>query len=217
MRRQSGFVTAVSAILVALSLGASACTMDSSVEAARSDQVVNPGAALSPTANKDWYELIAREKQHAVSPEAMDKDLVYQPMLRHDGSRIVDPNWITSVAQTLSDGTTVRGCTLRYDDRIALLITPTDKVIDPETEARKRVVSPDVTGETRLWRVVKVRGTTGLARSATTQKWESGDVIVVPSVVEWQVASGGPAPYLTYALVGDVPVERLISIAHDLR
>jgi hypothetical protein len=217
MKKSIPLAVAVIGTLLASALGASACSPGESTVTNSTAEFVNPGAALAPTANEDWYELLAREKEHGTSLQIMSDELAYEVVLRQGESKVLTPNWITVVDQTLSDGTVVRGYTLRYDDRIALFITPTDREMDVQAEIETRVITPDIKGETHPWHVVTVCGLDGVARSATTQKWESGDTMALPSVVEWQVASRGPAPFLRYALVGDAPVGQLISMAAQLK
>lgn len=202
---------------VVVVLSAAACSVEGLTPATDEVEFVNPGAALAPTANEDWYELIAREKEYGISFQRMRDEVPYEVLLRGGSSSVPIPNWVTVVDQTLRDGTIVTGYTLRYGDRIALFITPTDGKMDANVEVKEREITPDVTGESHPWHVVSIRGVEGVARSATTQKWESGDMMAVPSVVEWQVACDGPAPFIRYALVGDVPVEDLILVAGSLR
>ncbi|MCK8115929.1 hypothetical protein [Anaerosoma tenue] len=194
-----------------------ACSVEVLAPATDEGEFINPGAALAPTANEDWYELIAREEEYGISFQRMLEEVPYAVLLRGDSSSVLSPNWVTVVDQTLSDGTIVTGYTLRYGDRIALFVTPTDRKMDANTEAKDREITPDVTGERHPWNVVSIRGVEGVARSATTQKWQSGDMMAVPSVVEWQVVCEGPAPFIRYALVGDIPIDDLIIIADSLR
>lgn len=177
----------------------------------------NPGAPMVPTANKDWYEMIANDPEARVTWDEVKNETRLGALVRHGAAGEMSPNWITPVAQSLQDGSTVMGYTLRYSDRIALLITPTDRVIDVDAALSERTIDADVNGNERLWRVVGVRDKRGLGREKTTQKWESGDKIELPSVLEWQSSSSGPSPLITYALVGDVPINQLQAIAAKMQ
>ncbi len=191
---------------------------ESSSSSQLSGEYLNPGAPMAPTANEDWYDLLSREETMGISPQEMKSQMEIDPLLRTAATGLeLAPNWVTPVAQTLSDGTVVMGYTLRYDDRIALIITPTDRVMDPAAEAQERTIDPDVNRVTHPWRLTSVRGVKGLARNGTVQKWQSGDEMALPSAIDWQEPSDGPAPYVRYTLIGDVPVGQLQAIAAQLR
>lgn len=179
---------------------------------------INPGAPMAPTANQDWYDLIAREETAGVAFEKVLADDELDPLLRVDEQqRVETPNWVVPVAQTLAGGRIVMGYSLRYDDRIAVLITPADAPMDPALEASQRTIDPDEERVTHPWRQASVRGTKGIARNGTVQRWQSGDIMKVPSALEWTEQTGGAAPYVRYTIIGDVPVGQLQALAARMK
>ncbi len=146
-KRRVGIALLGSAVLVALA-GIVWVQVSGDPGSVRADngEFVNPGAPLSPIANEDWYDLLSSEESEGISFEVMQDELTYKAKVeRVVQGNAVEPNWVVPVEQTLSDGTAVFGYTLRYDDRIALLVTPTDLLMDPDEEVVVRDILPDVT------------------------------------------------------------------------
>lgn len=115
----------------------------------------------------------------------------------------------------MKDGRQVIGYSVKYNDRIQLLATPTDVPYD-QASAVARVTAANTAGETKLYRPATVRGFQGAAAGGGLMKWQSGFSYRYPSVLEWEEPGNGDAPYVLYALMGDVPVGQLEAIAARL-
>lgn len=178
-------------------------------------EYVNPGAPMSPARMGDWFGRGDSSRAAILSADALVDRAPYPMLLCSDAKGVQRPDHVYIEPQTLSDGRVVEGYSIKYANRIQLLVTPTDRPIDLEVDLREE--NPITTdGRSRVYYETTVRGVVGVARDAGVQKWESGAENRFPSVIEWVERSDGPAPYLRYSLLGDITVSELAAIAEHM-
>ncbi len=189
---------------------------------ASSKEFINAGSPTIPSTYQesgDWFG-VGSSNDTTVSVSdipsgAKDGRSGYSFLMRRSASGAPMPSeWAVEVDQELTAGV-VTGYSLKYSDRIQLLVTPSDVPFDIEA-ALARESAPNTRGETRLYRRATIRGVPGVAAQGGLMKWEDGLTYRYPSVVEWQEAGEADIPYVHYVLMGDVPVGQLQRLAAAL-
>lgn len=173
---------------------------------------VNAGAPTGPDGylSTDWFTRGSEAATPGLTRAAAAKQAGFAFAARPDAAQsvIVQPNQLVTARGTFA------GVTLRYADRIVLVINPTDVAFD----ADERVRTTDTTttaGETKLWSKTSVRGNPAAFRKAATQKWESGVTNVMPAVLEW-CEVGPDGTLIRYALLGEATRGELQAIAAQM-
>ncbi|MCE5203950.1 MAG: hypothetical protein ABFC80_00285 [Coriobacteriales bacterium] len=178
---------------------------------------VNPGApASSHVVGGDWFT-VGQGVASADLSELPDR-IGYRVKVRGDrGVPVPQDRVLVQPAECFVGSESFDGYTLYYSDRIALVITPTTAPMDVGQELESEDMTTTA-GETRLWQVTSVEGFDAVQRAEATQKWESGAVNKMPAVLEWVEPSNTPdgPGFVRYALLGDVELDRLHTIAADL-
>jgi hypothetical protein len=163
----------------------------------------------------DWFGQGDPSRAVILTADALVDRARYGMLLCSDANGVQRPDHVYIEPQTLSDGRVVEGYSVKYANRVQLLVTPTDRPIDLEVDLREE--NPVTTdGRSRVYYETAVRGVVGVARDAGVQKWESGAENRFPSVIEWVERSDGPAPYLRYSLLGDITVAELADMAERM-
>jgi hypothetical protein len=176
---------------------------------------VNPGDAASPIVGTDWFSSGDDAASSTIDIAAAQRQAGYGILVRKADGRAIAPSGILVQGGELAGGNEYNGYTIRYGDRIQLCVDAVDRPLDTESI----LSSTDMTttaGQTLLWRRTSVRGFDAVERPSAVQKWESGRVNRMPSVLRWTEPSSEGPPYVHYALLGDVPVGVLQALAGGL-
>lgn len=189
------------------------------VAARTKSEYINPGSPLSPV---DLSEDFFKRSTHKASDISLNEVLAKAPypiLLRVDkNEKPVEPKFIWINPQTLKSGEVIDGYSIRYSDRIQLLVDPTSEPLDNYiSELLNQEMTPNTKGETKINFKCMVRGKTAIAHEKGEQKWQTGVVHRYPAVVQWTEKGTGKVPYLLYTLIGDMTVEELKQAAKDLK
>lgn len=185
----------------------------------RTQEFVNSGAPLRPAgATKgDWFTRTAPAEQ-STATAAVRASMPATTLLRGDVS---NPTTVTVEPTTLSGKRVMNGFVAKYQDRVILVVTPTDRPLATQEILDHTIRRPNTLGQTRVWKRTSVRGNDAVWRPAGEQKWDGdGDGVAditqqYPAILRW-TESAGEELWLEYQLVGDLPLGRLTAIADEM-